>query len=403
VVGRVDPRVATLVGTAAVLVGLLSGCSQLGSGDQIGGIKDVAAQEGLAQGMADAFHPSLTVNPPNGAAGVSPSETVTAFVASGQFTQADLKTQDGGKLDGVLSPDGARWTSSAPLKPNTSYVLTTVVRATSGQESTTATKFTTLSPGQQVKGKITPVDGGTINGPTPVDILFDKPITDRSAVERALVVTTSPPTQGGPYWRSDREVLWQPTGPWQPGSQVTATLDFFGKQVGPGLFGGGDLRSAFKVGDLDSGLPSDSLDAGLPPSLAPGAPYPGGPGTPGYPADPRFAPQAGLAAPPGAPGADPGAGLGPDPGAVPPPAAAPGVPPPAGSDDLGPDPTGPDGTGPDAASPDATVPDTTPDSGLGPDAGSSRDSGSNDSPRPTTQKHRSTPTKRPTAPQLPVL
>jgi hypothetical protein len=387
VAGRVDPRVATLVGTAAVLVGLLSGCAQLGSGDQIGGIKDVAAQQGLAQGMADAFRPDLTVNPPNGAAGVSPSETVTAFVASGQFTQADLKTQDGGKLDGVLSPDGARWTSSAPLKPNTSYVLTTVVRATSGQETTTATKFTTLSPSQQVKGKITPADGGTTVGPTPVDILFDKPITDRAAVERALVVTSSPPSQGGPFWRSDREVVWQPTGTWQPGSQVTATLDFFGKQVGPGLFGGGDLRSAFKVGDLDSSLPSDSLDAGLPPSLAPDAPYPGtpgAPGTPGYATDPQFAPRAdpGLAASPG----------------VPPPAAAP--PPGASPDSLSSDATSPDATSPDAGSPDATVPDTTPDSDLGSDSGSA---GTDDSPPPAEPKHRSTPTKRPTAPQLPVL
>ncbi|MDT7556872.1 MAG: hypothetical protein QOI68_1342 [Pseudonocardiales bacterium] len=381
--GRVDPRVATLVGTAAVLVCLLSGCAQFGSGDQIGGIKDVAAQQGLAQGMADAFHPDLTVNPPNGAAGVSPSETVTAFVASGQFSQADLKTQDGGKLDGVLSPDGARWTSSAPLKPNTSYVLTTVVRATSGQETTTATKFTTLSPGQQVTGKITPADGGTINGPTPVDILFDKPVTDRSAVERALVVTSSPPTQGSPYWRSDREVVWQPIGAWQPGSQVTATLDFFGKQVGPGLFGGGDLRSAFKVGDLDSSLPSDSLDAGLPPGT-PGA----APGTPGYVADPRLAPgdDPDLAASPGVP---------PPPGAAPPPAATPpGAAPAASPGGLGPDPASSD-----AGSPDATVPDTTPDDGLGPDAGSA----GTDDPPPTTPKHHTTPTKRPTAPRLPVL
>jgi hypothetical protein len=379
VAGRVDPRVATLVGTAAVLVGLLSGCAQFGSGDQIGGIKDVAAQQGLAQGMADAFHPNLTVNPPNGAAGVSPSETVTAFVASGQFSQADLKTQDGGKLDGVLSPDGARWTSSAPLKPNTSYVLTTVVRATSGQETTTATKFTTLSPGQQVRGKITPADGGTISGSTPVDILFDKPVADRSAVERALVVTSSPPTQGSPYWRSDREVVWQPIGAWQPGSQVTATLDFFGKQVGPGLFGGGDLRSAFKVGDLDTSLPSDSLDAGLPPGT-PGAPA--APGTPGYPADPGLAPgdAPDLAASPGAP----------PPAAVPPPGA-----PPAARDGLGPDPASSD-----AGSPDATVPDTTPDGGLGPDAGSA---GTDDAPPPTTPKHHTTPTKRPTAPRLPVL
>src|SRR5882757_6777865 len=378
-----DPRKTALVGTAAALVVVLSGCAQLGTGQQVGGIKDVAAQQALAQGMADAFHPNLTVNPADGTAGVSPTELVTAVVASGQLTQADLRSQDGGELAGALSPDGARWTSTAPLKPNTSYVLTTVVRSTAGQDNTTTTKFATLSPGQQVGGKITPADGGTVNPASPVSVLFDKPIGDRAAVEKALVVTSTPPIQGAPQWRSDREVVWQPSGLWQPGSQVTATLDFFGKQVGPGLFGGGDLRSAFKVGDLDSSLPSDSLDAGLPPGT-PGA----APGTPGYVADPRLAPGADpdLAASPGVP---------PPPGAAPPPAA----PPPGAAPAASPHGLGPDPASSDAGSPDATVPDTTADDGLGPDAGSA----GTDDPPPTTPKHHTTPTKRPTAPRLPVL
>jgi len=385
VVGRIDPRVTARVGAAAVLVVALSGCAQLGTGEQIGGIKDVAAQQSLAQGMADAFHPNLTVSPQNGAAGVSPTELVTAVVASGQLTSADLRSQDGGKLDGALSPDGARWTSTAPLKPNTSYVLTTVVRSTTGQESNTTTKFTTLSPGQQVGGKITPADGGTVNPASPVSVLFDKPIGDRAAVEKALVVTSTPPIQGAPQWRSDREVVWQPSGLWQPGSQVTATLDFFGKQVGPGLFGGGDLRSSFRVGDLTSTLPSDNLNADLPPGTTPGAPV-----DPAF-SDPSFAAggSPGLAGTPGAPGVGaPGAA-----GARPPVAAAPPAAPPAARSNG----TSP-GVGADTASPDAVVPDTTPDS-----ASSSDDLGTDDSPPPTTRRKAPPATKRPATPQLPVL
>jgi len=393
VVGRIDPRITALVGTAAVLLVALSGCAHLGSGEQIGGIKDVAAQQNLAQGMADAFHPNLTVNPPNGAAGVSPTELVTAVVASGQLTSADLRSQDGGKLDGALSPDGARWTSTAPLKPNTSYVLTTVVRSTTGQENNTTTKFTTLSPGQQVNGKMTPADGAPGNPASPVSVLFDKPIGDREAVEKALVVTSTPPIQGATHWRSDREVVWQPSGLWQPGSQVTATLDFFGKQVGPGLFGGGDLRSSFRIGDLNSTLPSDNLNADLPPGTAPGAPV-----DPAL-SDPAFAggTSPGLA---GAPGVGAPAAGAPGAAGAPPPVAAapPAAPPAARSNGANPAARGNPAAGADSASPDAVVPDTTPDSGS-----SSDDLGADDSP-PRTTKHKAPPaTRRPVTPQLPAL
>jgi hypothetical protein len=386
-----DPRKTALVGTAAALVVVLSGCAQLGTGEQVGGIKDVAAQQALAQGMADAFHPNLTVNPADGTAGVSPTELVTAVVASGQLTQADLRSQDGGELAGALSPDGARWTSTAPLKPNTSYVLTTVVRSTAGQDNTTTTKFATLSPGQQVGGKITPADGGTANPASPVSVLFDKPIVDRAAVEKALVVTSTPPIQGTTNWRSDREVVWQPSGLWQPGSQVTATLDFFGKQVGPGLFGGGDLRSSFHVGDLSTAVPSDNLNADLPAGTAPGAPV--------DPAlnDPAFTSgtSPGLAGAPGVGAPTPGArAAGGTPRvAAPPPVAA--APPAARSRATSP------AAGADTASPDATVPDTTPD--TTPDSAGSDDLGTDDSPPPTT-RHKAPPApKRPATPQLPVL
>jgi len=52
-----------LVGAAAVLVGVLSGCGHANAGDPIGAIQDVAAQKELAQGMADAFQPTDTERP----------------------------------------------------------------------------------------------------------------------------------------------------------------------------------------------------------------------------------------------------------------------------------------------------------------------------------------------------
>ena len=363
--GRVVGRRATVV-AAAVMVGALvtlsSGCAQLDSGDQIGGIQDAAAQRALADGMAAAFRPSLTVNPPDGTSGVSPTEPVTAAAAGGQLTKADLKTVGGAPLPGVLSPDGARWSSTAPLKPNTSYVLHTVVRSTSGQETPADTKFSTLAPGQQVTGAITPKTGEQANPATPISVVFSRPIADHAAVERSLVVTSTPPLTGSTHWRGDRELVWQSDGLWQAGSKVSATLDFFGKQVGPGMFGAGDLRTTFHVGALDQVTPDESTD----PDADPGADS----DLPPDATDPALA-------------ADPGAGLAPNAAAAGPgtgttvaapngapralaPGATPGSRPPAS--------TARGSRTPGAATPSARTPGST-TSGTGPTASGSTGSG----------------------------
>jgi hypothetical protein len=355
-----------------VLVTLSSGCARLDSGDQVGGIQDAAAQRAMADGMAAAFRPSLTVHPSDGTSGVSPGEPVTAAVASGQITQAELKAVDGGALPGVLSPDGARWSSTAPLKPNTSYLLHTVVRATSGQETPADTRFSTLAPGQQVTAVISPKTGEQANPASPISVVFSRPVTDHAAVERSLVVTSTPALPGSTHWRGDRELVWQADGLWQAGTRVTATLDFFGRKVGPGVFGGGDVRSAFHVGSLDQASSEDPADTAADTDLPPDA------------TDPSLAEPAGSAAdlPPGAAPTGPRAGTtvaAPNavPGATAPGARAPGATTPGAATGSGSTGAG-SGTTPDSRS--GTVgnsrPGTTPNARSGATPDTARSSGS---------------------------
>lgn len=238
-----------MAGATVLLVALsLAGCAGCGRAD--GEARD-AAQQRMAQGMADAFQPNLTVNPQDGATGVSPTERVTAVATSGQLTQVDLRTAGGVKIDGALSPDGERWASTKPLKPETSYVLTTAMRSTSGKESTSTSRFSTLAPGQQVTGKITPDDGSALAADRAVSVVFDKPIGDRAAAERALRVVSDPPMTGTCEWRGDRELVWQPNGPWPAGARVTAEMAIFGKELGPGVFGARDLRATYGTAGAD--------------------------------------------------------------------------------------------------------------------------------------------------------
>jgi hypothetical protein len=300
-----------------MLVVALTGCSQLGGAASTVGVQDVAQQ-----GMSDAFRPIVTVNPPDGASGVAPTETVTALVGGGQFTKVDLHSIGGGPVPGAVSPDGERWSAGKPLKANSSYVLTTSVRSIAGGETQKATKFSTLSPGQQGSATINPKDGATMAGAAPVTAIFDKPVKNRDVVARALRVSANPPVNGTTQWVSDRVLLWQPMGNWPAGSKVIASLDIFGTELAPNLFGKGDVRSAFTVlgiaaaagAPVDPALASPNMtDPMAYPMAAPGMPAPGAqppidPSDPGRlraepprfgaPADPPIPPDPSLTAQP---------------------------------------------------------------------------------------------------------
>lgn len=274
-----------MAAVAGVLTAMLTGCS---AGSTAGSVVDIA-QLGSPQEAPS----GLTVNPQDGASGVSPSEKVTAAVAGGQLTLVQLATAEGAPLAGALSADGERWASSQPLKSDTSYVLKATARSTSGQETTTTSRFSTLAPTQRVTGKIAPGQDDPVSANEPVSVLFDKAIGDRPAVERALRVTANPAVSGTAGWLSDRELIWRPTPAWPSGSQVTVTLDIFGKQLGNGLVGASDLRTTFAVtnyGSAAAALRSSSSGALSSPAPQSSAAY----GTPSSAARPSGASRSAL-------------------------------------------------------------------------------------------------------------
>ncbi|MDP9144863.1 MAG: Ig-like domain-containing protein, partial [Actinomycetota bacterium] len=155
---------------------------------------------------------------------------------------------------------------SLPLKPATAYTLKAASRAPSGEETTTVARFRTLAPGQNVSGRMTPDDDGPVPVNQVVSVVFDKPIADRPAVERAFRVTANPAATGKTQWKSDRELVWRPTPAWAPGSQVTVSLDIYGKQLGGNLVGAADLRRSFSVIDDDRGLALRAARSSVPSS-----------------------------------------------------------------------------------------------------------------------------------------
>ncbi|MFG1611867.1 Ig-like domain-containing protein [Nonomuraea wenchangensis] len=231
-------------GTAGLLaVALLAACSACSAG---GAEKDTTAMAGGARTASVAFSPrDKSVNVPT-------DQTVVVSATGGKLTGVRVDGGKAGKLPGVLSSDGTRWRSTATARPGTAYTVTAVSVDPSGKRSEATSTFTT------VKGKgtfdiatITPNKddtGLTVGVGMPIMITFDKPVTDRVAIERNLVVRSSKPVEGAWHWFDSSHVDFRPQEYWPAHTKVRLEAKLAGVQGAPGLYGKRDVKLDFKIG-----------------------------------------------------------------------------------------------------------------------------------------------------------
>ncbi|MCK2220683.1 Ig-like domain-containing protein [Actinomadura sp. ATCC 31491] len=231
-------------GTAGLLaVALLVACSACSAG---GDGKDGTAMAGGARAASVAFTPQdKSVNVPT-------DQTVVVSAYGGRLTGVRVDGGKDGALAGELSSDGTRWRSTATARPGASYTVTAVTVDPAGKRSQSTSTFTT------VKGKgtfdvktITPNKddtGLTVGVGMPIMIAFDKPITDRVAIERNLVVRSTKPVEGAWHWFDSTHVDFRPQQYWPAHTKVRLEASLAGVRGAPGLYGKRDVRLDFKVG-----------------------------------------------------------------------------------------------------------------------------------------------------------
>jgi lipoprotein-anchoring transpeptidase ErfK/SrfK len=112
--------------------------------------------------------------------------------------------------------------------------------------------FSTVKPTKLVGGTLNIHDGETVGIAAPIILQFDGHVTDQAAVQRALQVQTSVPTEGSWAWLADdngrSRVHWRSKDYLQPGTQVTVTAKLYGVNYGAGAWGQEDLNLHFSVG-----------------------------------------------------------------------------------------------------------------------------------------------------------
>ena len=220
----------------------------------IGGALGSAAVPGTANATVQpvATPIPLTSVPSDGSTGIRTEVPVSVTAQSGdQLASVTLAAPDGTAVPGSLSPEGTVWTADDHLRTHTRYTLTAVGVASNGTQVTRTSSFTTFEPSSdsQLKFQTTaPQNGDLVGVGMPILVQFTHPVSDRAAVEKALVVQTDPPQPGHWSWLSDARLDWRPENYWQPGTKVRVSLNLDGVPAGAGKYGENDTSFGFTVG-----------------------------------------------------------------------------------------------------------------------------------------------------------
>jgi lipoprotein-anchoring transpeptidase ErfK/SrfK len=217
-------------------------CSGSGSAPAPKAIMDKATPFG------DLLVPKLSASVTDGAIGVAVDSPVTVNADDGVLASVGMVNENGGTVDGQLSPDGVHWATTERLGYNRMYTLTAKARGLGGVATRQFT-FQTHSPHNLTMPYAMPHDGEVVGVGEPVAIQFDEAIANREAAEKAIVITTDPPVEGAFYWLNKREVRWRPEHFWKPGTNVNIAVNTYGVDLGDGVFGEDNVRSHFTVGD----------------------------------------------------------------------------------------------------------------------------------------------------------
>ncbi|MFC9626025.1 Ig-like domain-containing protein [Streptomyces sp. NPDC056930] len=238
-----------LMAASALLGGVLvlAACNDSGTSSAESSKKSQAAAVDKAA-AEDASEAQITISPKNGATNASINNDAKVTVAKGTLSQVTMTTSAGAAVKGTLAADGKSWKPDVQLERSTTYKINAAAKDSKGREAHENSSFTTVSPANSFIGNFTPEDGSTVGVGMPVSINFNKPITDKKAVQDGITVTSSSGQEVVGHWFNPQRLDLRPEQYWQGGSTVTLKLALDGVEGADGVFGVQQKTVTFKVG-----------------------------------------------------------------------------------------------------------------------------------------------------------
>ncbi|MEU9754259.1 Ig-like domain-containing protein [Streptomyces althioticus] len=207
--------------------------------------------------VAGAFGPpgrgeTIQVSPRDGSKGVRPGDALRVRVAEGRLESVKaVVSQDAREspVPGRISEDGRSWKpDDERLALAAKYTVDAVAVDGSGRRSARHTTFTTHVPEERFIGYVAPEDRFTVGTGMIVSLEFNRKITRRAAVERAVRVTARPAVEIRPHWFGSTRLDFRPEEYWKPGTEVTVDLNLRDVEGAPGVYGLQRRTFTFTVG-----------------------------------------------------------------------------------------------------------------------------------------------------------
>lgn len=203
---------------------------------------------GAALPPAPIVSAKVLTQPSDGASGVTPTAPVRVMVRDGALDAVSLTDPDGKAVAGQLSSDRSSWASTEPLRYATTYSWSGTATGIDHLPRPIAGSFQTVIPERLISGHLNIADNATYGIAMPISLTFSSPVHDKAAVQNALSVHLSVPTEGSWAWLDDTTVHWRPRNYFAPNTRITVTAKLFGLAMGGGAFGRQDITSTFTIG-----------------------------------------------------------------------------------------------------------------------------------------------------------
>ncbi|WP_433682423.1 L,D-transpeptidase [Nocardia sp. CA-119907] len=222
-----------------VVVALVAGCTS-DKGGKAGAAKDNTPVA------------KVTLAPAADAKNVNPTAPISVTVADGTIDQIALTNANGKQVTGELAPDKRSYQITEPLGYDAKYTWSGTAIGVDHKPVPIDGAFTTLAPKNTFPATLNIADNQEVGIAAPIILQFKGSVQNKAAVEKALTVTTTPPTEGAWAWFPDENggsrVHWRPKDYWVPGTTVHVAAKLYGLDLGGGNYGYSDLTSDFRIG-----------------------------------------------------------------------------------------------------------------------------------------------------------
>ncbi|RCG19747.1 hypothetical protein DTL70_23815 [Streptomyces diacarni] len=244
--GRAQVVGGSAVGLVVLLVVLLLTLTTCGGGGGSGArAKDKDGGEKVPKGPSEAV---VAITPEDGADDVKTSGALKVTAAKGKLTKVSVKDGKDNPVKGSLTADGSAWKPATHLAAGTKYTVDAVAEDTEGRASAKHAAFTTFVPQNTFVGYFTPENGDKVGAGMPVSVKFNRPVSDREAVEKAISVTADPKVEVEGHWFGDQRLDFRPEEYWKSGTKVTLDLNLSGVEGSEGVYGTQRKTVEFTVG-----------------------------------------------------------------------------------------------------------------------------------------------------------